>query len=446
MSAFKAYDFRGIFGKDFTLDDVYRIGYYLPGLLNAPKILVGRDARQTSPSMFSALCKGINAAGADVYDLGLCTTPFVYWATARFEFDASVMITASHNPAAYNGLKISRSMAMPVGYDTGLKELEKRIATPPEPIGQKGKIFLFGQEEAYLQFLNATAYQSQNLRLVVDCGNGMAGLFARKLFGDTPVYLFEEPDGTFPNHEPNPLEEKNLEALKKTVLATGADLGVVFDGDADRVMFIDENARFIPPDLMIAVLAHYFLKDGRLPGRVLQDIRTSLSVTNYIETLGGEMHIWRVGRAFAAPKLQEIDGLYGGELAGHYYFSDFYFSDSGLLAALRILDVFARFKEKGLKASEVIARIEKFHNSGELNFRIADKEAAMKRLSIEFSSGENPLKVYDFDGIRMEFANWWFNVRPSNTEPYLRFIAEADTAEKLEEIISRTKRILQAFG
>lgn len=446
MSAFKAYDFRGIFGKDFTLDDVYRIGYYLPGLLNAQKILVGRDARQTSPSMFSALCKGINAAGADVYDLGLCTTPLVYWATARFGFDASVMITASHNPAAYNGLKISRSMAMPVGYDTGLQELEKRIATPPEPIGQKGKIFLFGQEEAYLQFLNATAYHNQNLRLVVDCGNGMAGLFARQLFGDSPVYLFEEPDGTFPNHEPNPLEEKNLEALKKTVLATGADLGVVFDGDADRVMFIDENARFIPPDLMIAVLAHYFLKDGRLPGRVLQDIRTSLSVTNYIEELGGEMHIWRVGRAFAAPKLQEISGLYGGELAGHYYFSDFYFSDSGLLAALRILDVFARFKEKGLKASEVIARIEKFHNSGELNFRIADKEAAVERLSIEFSSGENPLKVYDFDGIRMEFANWWFNVRPSNTEPYLRFIAEADTAEKLEEIISRTKRILQAFG
>jgi phosphomannomutase len=445
MSAFKAYDIRGIFGKDFNLEDVYRIGFYLPELLNTTKVLVGRDARETSPAIFGELANGINAAGADVYDLGLCTTPLVYWATARFGFDASVMITASHNPAIYNGLKISRSMAMPVGYDTGLQALESRIAKPPQPTKTKGKIIPFGQAEIYLQFLNAPAYNTGKLKLVIDCGNGMAGLFARKLFGNQPVYLYEEPDGTFPNHEPNPLDEKNLEVLKKTVLSSGADLGVVFDGDADRVMFVDENARFIPPDLMIAVLAHNFLKDGRLSGRVLQDIRTSLSVTNYIEALGGEMHIWRVGRAFAAPKLQKIDGLFGGELAGHYYFSDFYYSDSGLLAALRILEVFARFKEDGLKVSEVIARIEKFHNSGEINFRIAAKDAAMKQLSDDFCSIEKPVKVYDFDGIRMEFPGWWFNVRPSNTEPYLRFIAEADTSEKLAEIISRTRHILKAF-
>ncbi|MGC8865704.1 MAG: phosphomannomutase/phosphoglucomutase [Bacteroidales bacterium] len=445
MSAFKAYDIRGIYGSDFTREDARRIGFYLPQLLHTQKILVGRDVRVSSPEIHAALCEGITQAGATVYDLGICTTPMVYWATARCKFEASVMITASHNPPQYNGMKISGPNALPVGYDTGLQQLEQWIQTPPQPVEAPGSIIPFPKSQEYLDFLRQSgAYNLEGLRLVIDCSNGMAGLFARSLFGENHTYLFETPDGTFPHHEPNPLEEKNLVALKERVVAEQADLGVIFDGDADRVMFVDETGQFIPPDLMIALLAHFYLREGKLNEKVLIDIRTSKSVSEYLSELGAEVHIWKVGRAFAARKLREIQGLFGGELAGHYYFSDFYYSDSGLLAALRLLHVINSFRhQQGLKASEIIARIRKYYNSGEINFRIADKEAAMQRVIRHFTNRQTPTMTYDFDGYRIEFEDGWFNIRPSNTEPYLRFLAEARTREKLDEMIEQTRQLLQ---
>lgn len=444
MKAFHAYDVRGVYNKDFNKDDVYRIGFFLPSLLNADKVLVGRDVRESTEEIYDALCRGINDAGADVYSIGLSTTPMVYFSTAKFGFDASVMITASHNPREYNGLKISRTNALPVGFDTGLGELEQMtLHNEIIPAGKKGTIHELPVREEYIKFLKQYLPDFSDLRLAVDCSNGMAGLLIRELLGDHPDYIFEELDGTFPNHEANPLVQENVEDLKKLVLSKGADLGIIFDGDADRVMFVDEKGSFISPDLIIALMGHYFLKNEK--GKVLQDIRSSKAVGEYITKMGGEMNTWRVGRAYAALKLREIGGIYGGELAGHYYFRDFYYSDSGLLACLIVLNVIAEKKKQGVLVSDIINGISSYANSGEINFRIEQKQQAMDAVKDHFEKSETVTAFYDFDGYRLEFEDWWFNVRPSNTEPYLRFLAEAKSHSLLTEKVEQVKKIINSF-
>lgn len=447
MSIFKAYDIRGIYDKDLTDNIVYKIGYFLPTLLKTNKVLVGRDMRVSSPALFTALCQGINDAGATVYNAGLCTTPMVYYGTARFEFEASVMITASHNPGKYNGLKITKNNALPVGFDTGLDLLEEMVSNNEVIIKkERGTIVPYSKElqNTYFPFLNSFKYDFANLKIGVDCSNGCSGYFVRQVLGDTPHYINDLPDGSFPNHEPNPLEPENIVQLQQLVQHEKLDVGVIFDGDADRVMFTDENGRFISPDLLIAAIAHYFGPgEDRL---VLHDIRTSRAVKEYLEKLGYRTHMWRVGRAFAAPKLREINGLYGGELAGHYYFSQFYFSDSGFIAAMILLDVFARFKEQNITVSMLIDRIAgKWANTGEINYRITHKQEAMDAVRAFFLSEEQPVSNFDFDGYRVDFPNWWFNIRPSNTEPFLRFIAEADNQELLDEKLTKTQQIISKF-
>ena len=447
MGAFHAYDIRGIYNKDFNKDDAYKIGYHLVGLLKTDKVLVGRDVRTSSPEVFEYLCNGITDAGADVYNIGLATTPMVYFSTAKHGFNASVQITASHNSKEYNGMKVSRENALPVGYDTGLNEIEAKIkANTPMPKAQKkGDIIDYNVRNEYINFLKQYVGNYSHLKIGIDCSNGMAALLIKELLGDTPNYIFDELDGTFPNHEANPLVPENVVDLQKLVKEKSCDLGIIFDGDADRVMFVDENARFISPDLMIALLGHYFLEEKGQKGLVLQDIRTSKAVGEYLKPLGGEMRTWRVGRAFAAHKLREIDGIYGGELAGHYYFRDFYYSDSGLLACLIILNVIGKFKKQGVTLSQLISRIETYANSGEINFRIENKKGAMDAVREHFVSTEEPTASFDFDGYRVEFPDWWFNIRPSNTEPYLRFIAEAKSRELLNEKVYKVKEILKAF-
>ena len=449
MGAFHAYDIRGVYGVDFGADEVYKIGFFLPKLLGVKKVLVGRDARTSSDEMHHALLKGICDSGADVYDIGLSTTPQVYYATAKHDFGASVQITASHNSREYNGLKISKAQAMPVGYDTGLNLLEAWIgAGNPAaertitPAVQRGQVFPFSVREDYLAFLRNYLGDYTNLKMGIDLSNGMAALFIRDLLGDAPHYIFETLDGTFPNHEPNPLVPENIKALQELVVGEKCDIGVIFDGDADRVMCIDESGQFISPDLILGVLGHYFLEEKGWQGPVLQDIRTSKAVGEYLTPMGAQMHTWKVGRAFAAPKLREINGLFGGELAGHYYFKDFFYSDSGIMAALIVLDVVGKMKAKGVSVSQLISRIARYHNSGEINYKIDKKEEAMEAVRNFFLSKEKPTASYDFDGYRVEFPDWWFNIRPSNTEPYLRFIAEARSRELLKEKIKTVNRLI----
>jgi len=446
MNAFKAYDIRGVYNRDFNKEDVYKIGFFLPRLLKTKKVLIGRDVRTSSPEIFEYLTKGITDSGADVYDTGLATTPMIYWGTAQYHFEASVMITASHNPKEYNGLKVSAANALPVGYDSGLSDLEKLIQSEtPKPVDQKGKIIANDFRKEYLAFQKAKLMDVSKLNIAVDVSNGMAGLFIHDILGNDVHYIFDEPDGTFPNHEANPLEPENIVDIQKLVQDKKADIGVIFDGDADRVMFVDENSRFISPDLIIALLANHFLTEKTKGVRVLQDIRTSKAVGEYIAKFNGEMHMWRVGRAYAALKLREIDGLFGGELAGHYYFKEFFYSDSGLMAASLVLNIVSDFKKQGMSLSEVIASIEVYKNSGEINFRIEQKQEAMDAVIAHFKATGTPDAFYDFDGYRIEFPDWWLNIRPSNTEPYLRFLAEAKTTELLDKIVSESTKIIKSF-
>ena len=449
MGAFHAYDIRGIYNVDFDKEVAYKVGYFLPELLSSDKVLVGRDARVSSPEIHEYLLKGITDAGADVYDAGLCTTPMVYFGTAFYGFKASVQITASHNPAEYNGLKVSRENALPVGYDTGLGQIKEWVESGREcvPAEKKGVVHQIDIKKDYLPFLLKYKGDWSGLKIAMDVSNGMASLLVRDIFGDQPAYIYEDMDGSFPNHEPNPLVPANVEDLKKLVAQTKADIGIIFDGDADRVMFVDENSRFISPDLMIAVLGHYFLEERGEKGYVHQDIRSSKAVGEYLAPMGGVMNTWRVGRAYAALKLRELDGVFGGELAGHYYFRDFYYSDSGLLAAILITNVVAKMKAQGVSLSQLIARIEKYQNSGEINFRVEDKKGAMDAVRDYFMSTEKATAYMDFDGYRVEFPQWWFNIRPSNTEPYLRFLCEATSKELLDEKVAKVREILTTqFG
>ena len=449
MGAFHAYDIRGIYNVDFDRETAYKVAYFIPELLGTDKVAVGRDCRVSSDEIHDAVLKGIADAGADVYDLGLTTTPAVYFATANCGFKASIQITASHNGPQYNGMKVSTENARAVGYDAGLKTIRQWIDEGrPTPVAAKrGSVHPLDVTEDYLAFLLRYKGDYSNIRIAMDLSNGMANLYAKRIFGDAPDYLFDELDGRFPNHDPNPLIPKNIEALQALVRKSGADVGVIYDGDADRVMFVDENARFISPDLMIAVLGRFFLVERGEKGLVLQDIRSSKAVGEYLAPMGGEMRTWKVGRAFAAEKLREIDGVYGGELAGHYYFRDFFYSDSGLLASIIILNVVSALKKEGRTLSSLIAEIEKYENSGEINFRLEDKAGAMEAVREMFCAQEKPTAFMDFDGYRVEFPQWWFNIRPSNTEPYLRFICEASSRELLDEKVAAVRKLLESeFG
>ena len=451
MGAFHAYDIRGVWNVDFDKETAYKVGYFLPGLLGADKVLVGRDCRVSSPEIHDALIEGITDAGADVDDIGLSSTPLVYFGTANYGYKASVQITASHNPAEYNGMKVSRENALPVGLDTGLGQIKQWIdeGRPTPKAARKGAVKLIDIKPAYIEFLKKYKGDYSNLRIAFDLSNGMSNLFAKEIYGGEDAHwLFDTIDGRFPNHEPNPLIPKNVEPLRNLVAECGADLGVIYDGDADRVMFVDDRARFVAPDLIIAMMALYFCDErGAKNPRVLQEIRSSKSVGEYLTKYGAEVHTWRVGRAFAAPKLREIDGLWGGELAGHYYFKDFFYSDSGMLASIIVLRIVAALKRQGRTFSDMVDELTRYRNSGEINYRLEDKKGAMDAVKDMFMAQETPTAVMDFDGYRLEFADWWFNIRPSNTEPYLRFLCEATTQEKLDSVIAAVDKLLSdKFG
>ena len=448
MKAFKAYDIRGKWNADFNIEDVYRIGFFLPEILNANTILIGHDARLSSDEIFEALAKGITDCGANVVDAGLTTTPMIYWTTARFGYQASVMITASHNPKDHNGLKVSGPNALPIGYENGLNALEKLVESDRAITlaAKRGTISQIDLSADYIAFMKAYLKDISNLKIGVDSSNGMASLFIKKILGDAPSYINNTPDGSFPNHEPNPLEPENQKQIKKLVREKLCDAGVIFDGDADRVMFIDEKGNFIAPDLIIAFLGHYFFEQKHEKGIVLRDIRSSRAIPEYLAQFGAKVETWRVGRAYAANKLRELDGVYGGEVAGHYYFREFYYSDSGILAAIIVLDLLSDFKTKNISFSEMVKKISPYYNSGEINFKLERKKEAMDAVRDYFSNEKEPLTYYDFDGYRLDYDDWWFSIRQSNTEPYLRFIAEAKDEKKLQQILTQVTEIIHQFS
>lgn len=448
-NAFHAYDIRGVYGKDFTKEDVYKIGFFVPRLLETDTVVIGRDGRVSSPEIRDALIKGITDAGADVHDIGLSTTPMVYFATANYGYKAGIQITASHNPKEYNGLKISRTNALPVGLDSGLDRLLEMATTQPvKPVEKKGKVTAKDITDDYIRFQQKYLSPSfSDLKIGVDISNGAAAVIVKKIWGEGGAfsYINDTLDGTFPAHSPNPLMPENTKQMQQYVKKNGLDVGAVFDGDADRVVFIDDKGRHIPPDLIIAAMGEYFFDNGKQPdGEVIEDIRTSKAVGEYLARFDAKMYMWKVGRANAAPRLRDINGLYGGEYAGHYYFRDFFYSDSGIMAGSIMLQVVAKLKKQGRTLSSLIDEIAKYQNSGEINFKIEDKRGAMERVKNHYVSQEKPAAFYDFDGYRVEYQDWWFNIRMSNTEPYLRLLCEATTKELLDAKVAEITRLITA--
>ena len=431
-SVFSSNDIRGIYPQQLNRHTVYRIGYYLPGLLGAASVVVGRDPRLSSEEIFNALSRGIMDGGADVTDIGPCCTPSLYFANAHYGFPASVMITASHNPPEYNGLKISGAGAVPVVDATGLRELEEMVKVKPKPAGEKGRTRFLDITADYLEFLQPYKRGIESLRLISDCSNGAAAYRFGQLVADLPIdhlIINAVPNGRFPSHGPNPLEADNLRQLREKVMEQHADLGACFDGDGDRIIFVDERAEPVPADLITGLLGlHYFRHDPdetRAHAGVLYDIRSSKSVASYLRGLGATPVACPVGHAVIKAMLRRLDGLYGGELTGHYYFRDFFYCDSALIALLIVLNVLCREKKR---LSELIAAMKKYFSSGELSFTVDNEQKIIEKIRRSYPEGT----VSEISGLRVDFDDWWFVLRPGSTEPVLRLVIEADTKEKLE--------------
>ena len=463
MGFFKAYDMRGTFGVDFDLDTVYKVGLALPKVVKGKRWLVGRDCRTTSDAVHDALVKGLSESGAEVSDLGRCTTPMVYYFTAADGFDGSVMITASHNPPTDNGLKVSKATALPVGYANGLNEVEKIVGESRAASAENAAPCVADRVSEVADALSRyIAWQKgrvnldslSGLKFAVDCSNGMSSIFAREMFPNA-VLLNDTPDGTFPAHSPNPLKAEAREQIAKVVREKGLDCGVIFDGDADRAMFVDERGEFVQPDYLIPIVARATLaapanqtikqsKQSNNCPKIIHDVRTSRGAIETLREDGFEPVMVPVGHAFAKPILREIGALCGGELAGHYYFSEFFGCDSGLLAATRILGEIAKAKQAGKTFSEMMKPIvSRYANSGEINFKVDNKEAAIERvLAVAKSLGDETGRS-EIDGYRLEYRDGWISVRKSNTEPYLRLIVECRTKEQLSDWVGRLSAAIE---
>ena len=484
MGFFKAYDMRGTFGTDFDLETVYRVGRSLPKVVKGGRWLVGRDCRVTSAAVRDALVKGLVEAGAKVTDLGLCTTPMVYYFTATDGFDGSVMITASHNPPSDNGLKVSMKTALPVGYANGLAEVEKLVVAESgsgraddKVVAESGSGSL-AYRKRYVEFLKKKLTSTVPLplstatiplRIGIDCSNGMASLMAHEIFPDA-VIINDTLDGTFPNHSPNPLKADAREQLAALVREQGLDCGIIFDGDADRAMFVDENGEFVQPDYLIPIIARNcigeaeslplqnkdFLDSSNSGGRnssapkVIHDVRTSRGAIETLKELGFEPVMVPVGHAFAKPKMRETGAISGGELAGHYYFREFFGCDSAFLAAIRVLSEFARYRSSTSPSPSTFSSmmkpiVSRYANSGELNFKVEDKDAAIERvLACAAANLSREVSRSTMDGIRIEYEEGWINIRKSNTEPFLRLIVEAKTKAMLASWVNLLKAAIEA--
>jgi phosphomannomutase len=434
---FKAYDVRGIYPSEIDEGIARAIGRAFRTALDdddfahgGETIVVSRDMRPSSGPLADALVDGLTEAGLDVVDIGLATTPMNYFAIGRLRAAGGIQVTASHNPAKYNGLKFSKHEARPVSGDHGIPLIERKVASGDLPTAaRRGSVRtadVFAEYRRHVLSFLRRPNQARRLRVVVDAANGMATteLPIFEAMGLELVPLYFELDGTFPNHEANPLKLENLRDLEAKVLECEADLGVSCDGDFDRAAFVDERGRPIGSDLVTALIGGELL--GREPGQhVLYDLRSSRAVPEYIREKGGKPVRERVGHSFMKATLRAKHGLFGGELAGHYYFRDNYYADCAQMAMIEVLNL---LWESGQPMSALVAPLERYAKSPETNFEVDDKLGTMKRLEADYADG----RIDWLDGITVDYDDWWFNVRASNTEPLLRLVCEARTAPMLE--------------
>jgi phosphomannomutase len=429
---FKAYDVRGIYPTELDEEGARAIGHAYVEQFSTQRIAVGRDMRLSSPSIAAAVMEGAAAAGADVLDIGLVGTEMLYFAVGDNGLDGGVMVTASHNPKDYTGMKIVRAGALPVGGDSGLLDVRDRALAGPSGSMRSASIRTFDIWPAFvgrvLSFIDPAALRP--LKVVIDAANGMAGRMLPPVLERLPIEAvpcYFEPDGSFPNHEPNPLLPENREFIVRKTLDEDADLGVAFDGDADRCFFVDDTGEFVPGDFATALFAQNVLE--KEPGAtVIYDVRASWAVPETIERAGGTALVNRVGHAFIKERMREVGAAFAGEVSGHYYFRDFSQADTGVVPFLVMLE---RISKGGTKLSELLLPFrEHYFITGELNTPVADVPAKLTELEERFGPDGT---VSHLDGLSVEAADWHFNVRPSNTEPLLRLNLEAGSQELMEQ-------------
>ena len=430
---FKAYDVRGLYPAELDEATAERIGHALAQQLDARSLGVGMDPRPSSRGLLEAFAAGAAAAGASILDVGLVATEMLYFGVADRRLDGGAMVTASHNPPQYNGMKLVGEGALPLSGEQGMPELMRRTLAlgelPPVPEGVTRSVDdLYPSYVRHLHgFVDVHAFRP--LKVVMDAANGVAGKLAPLVFADTPlepVPMYFEVDGTFPNHEPNPLLEENSREIRERVVAERADLGIAWDGDADRCFFIDEDGAFVPGDFVTALLAEALLV--RHPGAaILYDLRASRAVPDTIRANGGVPLVNRVGHAFFKQRMRREAVLFGGEVSGHYYFRDNHNADSGFVPALLILELLTR---KGATMAELLEPLRsRYFISGEINSTVDDVGAVLERIETRFADGE----ITKLDGVSVDYDAWHFNVRPSNTEPLVRLNLGADSAELMED-------------
>jgi phosphomannomutase len=448
---FKAYDIRGIYPDQLNEEDAWKIGCgaarflrsllrgYERGLAASQSLCVGRDMRTHSESLVKALIDGMNSTGTNVIDIGMIDTPQMYFAINHLGTCGGIQVTASHNPANYNGFKISGLEAKPIGGDTGLKDIEHiamaLLHTKGNVTGSvESKDLTAEYKKHVLKFLRSNV---KKLKIAIDASNGMAGKMVPALFDKLPVKIFElnfKHDGKF-KHEPNPLVESNLAELKSTVKKNKCDFGICFDGDADRMMMVDEKGNTIGCDLMTALMAPYFL-EKEPKSTIVYDLRSSRVVMEEIIKHGGTPRRERVGHAFMKKALRDSHSIFGGELSGHFYYRDNFYADSGMITLVHIINIVSQTK---VPISELVSPLRRYSSSGEINFEVENKQAKMDELARRYSDGQ----IDHLDGVTVGYKDWWFNCRPSNTEPLLRLNIEAKSKKMLDEKLSE---ITDQFG
>ena len=451
---FKAYDVRATYPNPLNEEMAWKVGYATGQFLKRSRekipgdqrvkledtVVVGRDMRPSSPDLCNQLAEGLRSTGMNVIDVGMIDTSCIYFAINYFDCVGGIQTTASHNPVQYNGFKISGPHAKPIGSASGLDDI-KRIAATLR-VGQTGLKGNYEQRDiwpAYKQHVRKFLDLKRKVRVAIDASNGMAGKFIPNIFGDVPMLeiipvLFEI-TGSFV-HDPNPLVETNLAMLKEKIAQTKPDLGVCFDGDADRCIFLDENANVIGCDMITALIARDFLAKPENKGSaIVYDLRSSHAVADEVKAAGGVPKRDRVGHAFIKKTMAENKAVFGGELSGHFYFRDNFYADSGAIAFSRVLSILSA---QNKPMSQLVAPLHRYVQSGELNFQVEDKDAKIRELAEAYKKAQ----VDYLDGITIDFGDWWFNVRKSNTEPLLRLNLEAKNRAAVDEKLAELKRIL----
>ncbi len=439
---FKAYDVRGIVPDELDADDAHAIGRATAHFLGSDTLVIGHDARASSPELLEALLRGVCDEGTSVVNIGLVATPMLYYAVDLLGAGGGIMLTASHNPAQYNGFKICREQAIPIGEASGLKEIERLARERPQaPVAAtRGSVHERDVLAGYAEHVLAVGVERPALHVAIDCGNGMAGVPLEPVLQALPLRterLYFEPDGTFPNHPADPLEVENLAEVAELVKRTGADFGVAFDGDADRAIFVDDRGEPVSSDLMTGLLARTQLR-LHPGGLVLYDLRSSWATAEEIEAAGGRAGICRVGHSFVKASMREEGAVFAGELSGHFYFrfSPTLVADDGIAAFVALVDLLGRERKP---LSELIAPLRRYHASGEISRRVGDPAAILD--AVESRHREAP-EVSRLDGLLVRYDDWWFNLRPSNTEPLLRLNVEARTRDRME---SERDRLLEVM-